>query len=175
MRGLSTEPKYIVPCLSVYSGIKVEQKKSIEGIGPARFYSPKPGLEEKGEPYIAIFNKNSQTVYQIVEEKDYEATQRIMGLLSERFVIPEGEEPLFYIIFVLLHEAGHWYDYHNKRSWFNQNATGEVSKTAEEYRKKPIEKSADRFALEHFESAWNELNDRLFRGNMEPLKKQSEI
>ena len=172
MHGLSTKPEYMIPCLTVYNGVNVKLKDSINGIGCARFFSPKPGLEEKCEPFIEIFNSDTRKSYQICAEQDHGATQCVMKLLREKFIVPEEEESLFYIIFVLLHEAGHWNDYINRRIWYNQNFIDNKDETEEEYRNRPCENSADIFALEHFEEAWNELNDHLFHGIMEPLKKQ---
>ena len=171
MRGLSTKPEYMIPCLTVYKGVNVKLKNSINEIRCAYFSSPKPGLEEEGEPFITIFNSDTRKIYQICDEQDHDATQYIMKLLREKFIIPEGEESLFYIIFVLLHEAGHWNDYINRRIWYNQNFTDKADVTEEEYRNRPCENSADVFALEHFEDAWNELNDHFFHGIMEPLNK----
>lgn len=171
MRGLSTKPKNIIPFLSVYDGVTVNFTNDMKDVGVARFFSPKPGLEQEGKPYVTIYNGDSQKIYQIYEEYDHGATQCIMELIREEFVVPKGEESLFYIIFVLLHEAGHWYDYLNNHDWYNQNFTDEKCNTPEEYRNKPCEKSADKFALEHFENAWDELNESLFNGLLEPLEK----
>ncbi len=171
MRGISVQPKIIIQCLSVYREIYTILVKSIDGKSPAVFRSPKPGREGEYKPCIVIYNGNSQKIYQILNEHDHEATQCIMKLIRERFIVPEGEESLFYIIFVLLHEAGHWFDYHNNRSWYNENFTDRICETEEEYRQKPCEKRADQFALDHFEDAWNELTDNYFYGLMEPLEK----
>ena len=172
MRGMTTKPEYIIQCLSLYNEIEVELIRSVTAKGVARFRSPKIGLEEGHKPYIAILNGDSGRIYQACETYDSETTQTIMNLIREKFIIPEGDESLFYIIFVVLHEAGHWYDYHNRRSWYNQNINDDGNCTAEEYRNRPLEKSADDFALEHFEEAWNELNSRLFHNMLDPLEKQ---
>ena len=171
MRGLSARPKDIIQCLSIYRGVDTRPVNRIEGKSPAIFRSPKPGFEKEYKPCIIVFNGDSQKTYQIFDNCNHEATQCIMGLIRERFVIPKGEEALFYIIFVLLHEVGHWHDYHERRKWYDQNFTDDTRETEEEYRQRPCEKSADGYALDHFEDAWNELNNSLFRGLMEPLKR----
>ena len=157
--------------MSLYNEITVKWIDSIEGEKIASFFSPKTESEQEGEPFIAIFNADSNTIFQVCDAYDHVTTECIMKLIREKFIIPKGDESIFYIIFVLLHEAGHWYDYHNRRSWYNQNVINEVSNSAEEYRQRPIEKSADRFAIEHFEEAWNELTACFPSGLMEPLKK----
>ena len=170
MRGLSTKPEYLIPYLTLYKNVEVKLSNRIQKNGVARFYSPKQEFEEEFKPYILVYNADSRKIYQECEQFDSETTQCIMRLIRKKFVVPEGEEPLFYILFVLLHEVGHWYDYLNRRDWYNKNFNDDDCE-AEEYRNKPCEKSADEFALGNFENAWNELNVGLFHGKMESLEK----
>ena len=172
MHGLSTETKHIIKCLSLYKDINYHLREEVTGKGIAFFASPPVGSEEKANPYIEIINANSDKIYQACKKYDPDNTRCIMNIIRERYETPVEDESLFYIIFVLLHEAGHWYDYHNRRDWYNKNYIKEDCE-AEEYRQRPCEESADRFAMDHFEEAWKELMESFPSGLMEPLMKQS--
>lgn len=169
MSGLSIKPEFIIPCLSIYKGITYKLNNTAKG-RIAVIKTPKPGSEEECQPRIEIINAFSRDIYQACKTHDHENTLCIMKIIREKFVIPDGEESLFYIIFTLLHEAGHWYDYHNRRDWYNKNFSDEPCE-AEEYRQRPCEESADKFAMDHFEEAWNELTVCFPSGLMNPLIK----
>lgn len=119
MHGLTVKTEYILQCLSLYKGIRYKLKNTAAVKRIAVFLSPKIGVEEEIQPCIEIINAYSSDIYQVCETQDYENTLCIMNIIREKFNIPDGDESLFFIIFVLLHEAGHWYDYHNRRDWYN--------------------------------------------------------
>lgn len=126
-------------------------------------------VDGKYDPYVKIFDINTDCFYQIADKNDPYGTECIMTMIRQKIDIPDDTEAIFYSVFCLLHEAGHYFDYMTDPNYYNANYIDEeycenTPESAKAYRNRPLEKKADKYALEHISTTIIRLNERLFHG-----------
>ncbi len=170
---LSTRISCLKDALSILKGIEIKfcPASQIKEYGIATCKTPKKGYEEN-EPFIRVYNGNTNEFYKIAQGADPNGTSCIMELIGTKIEVTKENTALLYCIFTLLHEAGHWYDYKNRPDEYtsdveavdNSVSSDSSIDVARVYRKRSIENRADQFALDHIIEAWDEVNEKIFHG-----------
>lgn len=173
MGVLSTRISCLKDTLSILKGIEIKlcTASQIKEYGIATCETPKKGCEEH-EPFIRVYNGNTNEFYKIALEADPNGTSCIMELIGTKTEVTKENTAMLYCIFTLLHEAGHWYDYKNRPDEYTSDVDAVDNSVfpdssidaARAYRKRPIENRADQFALDHIIEAWKEVNEKIFHG-----------
>ncbi len=163
MCRFSTEIKNIIQCLPIYKDIEVEYDS--ESNYMSKCCTPMKGQIENAK--IVFRYNQTKLIYKMAFATDKETMDCIMKSIPQIDKISYEYSEIAYALFLVLHEAGHYYDYKSNPERYNKDFEGLESKeienmSVEEYRNRPIEKRADAFAFEHFVESWNILNKSLF-------------
>ncbi len=121
------------------------------------------------KPYVKIYDTKTDSFYDIAKEGDPYGTECIIELIKGKMEVPEDTESIFYSVFCLLHEAGHYFDYQKDpekydEDFIERDIGDRTREAALEYRSRPIEKRADLYAIEHLAETIKSVDTRLFRG-----------
>lgn len=110
---MSTKIQFLRECISEYRNIPVRYIDGNDVKRSGKLASCMTPKENDGikEPFIKIYNTTTNYFYDIAKEGDPFGTECIMNMIRQKMIIPEGTDAIFYSVFALLHEVGHYYDY----------------------------------------------------------------